>query len=634
VFLNVGLIAVELAVLALLALLLHAWSRRYGLAPLLVFLSGLVVILHTVSPIHVAVYLGTTRLIVSSLVLVPVILMTILVLYEVDGTIPARTAILSIVALSVLVLAFQFVLEIHVGLPGGRNLAELPPDSPLLSRPWFLTACSILAFLGSLLAIVVVYQAMANFLPGIPGWVSSGIALLVALGLDWVLFRLAAFGASSVSINLVEWLAEKGWGGILLWPMMGFYLARVAPGLEGYAGALGRKPLEVIFGSYKAQESNLRISNEERRRAERALEATEIRFRRSFEQAGVGMVHSDSAGNVLMANQAMCEMIGHSEKELISLGWTAITHPDDLPGNIKAVRDLQEGKQDQFEVEKRYLRADGGVVWAHVTVSMVRTETEGESYLIAVVEDITERMGTEAHLRQAQKMEAVGQLTGGIAHDFNNLLTVIMGALELGMDPSAEADEKRDVLKDALTATKRGASLTQRLLAFSRKQTLKPAPLDAVETIKEMRELLVRTLGENIKIRIESGDRVGYCMADQAQFENAVLNLCLNARDAMSNGGELLIRTDRVQVKPEYLPSPEVEPGEYVQVAVADKGTGIPPAHLDKIFEPFFTTKGTGKGSGLGLSMVYGFARQSGGFVTVQSQEGAGTSVQLHLPMA
>jgi signal transduction histidine kinase len=293
-----------------------------------------------------------------------------------------------------------------------------------------------------------------------------------------------------------------------------------------------------------------------------------------------------------------------------------------------------DGTKDRYETDKRYVRKDGREVWAHVTASLVRERRGDEHYFVVAVEDLTERMATEERLRQAQKMEAVGQLTGGVAHDFNNLLTVIMGGLELGMDHNATDEEKRKVLEEALGAAKRGASLTQRLLAFSRKQALRPSALDPMEVLTGMRDLLTRTLGETIRIRMASGSDVGNCLADRAQLENAVLNLCLNARDAMPTGGELLIRADRVRVSATHLPSQEVQPGQYVQIAVADQGTGIPVHQIGKIFDPFFTTKETGKGSGLGLSMVYGFARQSGGFVTVQSEEGRGTSIQLHLPVS
>ncbi|MGW8265059.1 MAG: PAS domain S-box protein [Longimicrobiales bacterium] len=632
--LNLTLVGFELFFLALLALTLHAWSRRYGLAPLLILLSGLVAILHVTSPIQVRIDLGWTYVVVSSVTLVPIILLSILVLYVVEGTAAARVAILATVSLSLLVLLFQMGLAGHMHLPGGANALGLPADSPVFDHSWPYTVASALAFAGSLVAIVVVHQTISNGPSWIPAWVAPGGALLAALAVDEFLFKAATFWTSP----LVDWtwggLMGKTVAGVLLWPPAAYYLIRVAPRLEGYAGTLDRRPFEVLFGSYKSQEVALRVTAERRRRAERALEASELRFRNTFEQAGVGLIHSELDGRLLMANRAVCDLLGYTEEELKKLRWQDITHPEDLPDNEMEVLDLLEGRKDRYETDKRYVRSDGEEVWAHVTASLVRERKDGDPYFVVAIEDLTERMATEERLRQAQKMEAVGQLTGGVAHDFNNLLTVIMGGLELGMDRSTTEEEKRKVLEEALRAAKRGASLTQRLLAFSRKQALRPTSLDTMEVLSGMRELLVRTLGETIRIRIESGSEVGSCMADRTQLENAVLNLCLNARDAMPRGGELLIRADRVRVSPTHLPTPEVQPGQYVQIAIADEGTGIPVHQLGKIFDPFFTTKGTGKGSGLGLSMVYGFARQSGGFVTVQSEEGRGTSIQLHLPVS
>jgi signal transduction histidine kinase len=253
-------------------------------------------------------------------------------------------------------------------------------------------------------------------------------------------------------------------------------------------------------------------------------------------------------------------------------------------------------------------------------------------YVIAAVEDLTERMATEERLRQAQKMEAVGQLTGGVAHDFNNLLTVIMGGVEMGMNEKIGPERRARVLNQALQAATRGASLTQRLLAFSRKQALRPKPLDPVQVLEEMQDLLTRTLGETVQVVFQTDGDTGRCLADQAQMEHAILNLSLNARDAMPEGGGLTIRTDRIVVNSNHPPADEAQPGAYVRVSVSDTGTGIPEVHLKKVFEPFFTTKDTGKGSGLGLSQVYGFARQSGGFVTLETEEGVGTSVRFHLP--
>ncbi|MDJ0908652.1 MAG: two-component regulator propeller domain-containing protein [Woeseiaceae bacterium] len=246
-----------------------------------------------------------------------------------------------------------------------------------------------------------------------------------------------------------------------------------------------------------------------------------------------------------------------------------------------------------------------------------------------------EREKLQVHLQQAQRLEAVGQLTGGIAHDFNNHLTVIIGSLELLADSEDSNDEFEDIAEPALAAAHRGAQLTQRLLAFARKQTLQPQAVDLRDLVSEMEDLLRRTLGETIVIERADESELWTCEVDSAQVENALLNLCLNARDAMPDGGQITIRTGNVvRTRAELSADGDQEPGDYVMLEVSDQGEGIPADVISKVFDPFFTTKAEGKGSGLGLSMVYGFVTQSGGHVHIDSSENLGTSVQLYFPRA
>jgi PAS domain S-box-containing protein len=367
-----------------------------------------------------------------------------------------------------------------------------------------------------------------------------------------------------------------------------------------------------------------------RRKAEQALTESEVRFKSTFEQSAVGMVHATLGGHVILANHALHRMLRTTEEDLAGTDIRTLIHEYDLPETLEGVRGLLDGVRDQYTADLRLLRRDGGFIWADATVSVVQDTDEHPSYLTIVVEDQTERRAADEKLRQAQKMEAVGQLTGGVAHDFNNLLTVVLGGLEITLEEGGSVESHRDALEQAVAAAQRGASLTQRLLSFSRRQTLAPEIVDVGGLLAGMHDLLVRTLGEAVDVRIDVAANVGSCRADQAQMESSILNLALNARDAMTDGGPLTLEARRVRV-------PAPDDGErkvYVRVTVRDEGGGIPPDIVERVFEPFFTTKDVGRGSGLGLSMVYGFAQQSGGFVSVESEWGKGTAVHVHLPAA
>jgi signal transduction histidine kinase len=248
--------------------------------------------------------------------------------------------------------------------------------------------------------------------------------------------------------------------------------------------------------------------------------------------------------------------------------------------------------------------------------------------------DVTVSQHQEERLRQSQKMEAVGQLTGGVAHDFNNLLAVVMGNAELLARWAVDASEKHRRAIDAIVrASQRGAELTQRLLAFSRKQMLDPEIIDLGTRLPDINAMLRRTLGETIDLKNVLAGNLWRCLVDPGQLENASLNLAINARDAMPRGGRLTIETSNTVLDRDYVAAhSDLEPGEYVMVAVSDSGVGMSADTVEHAFDPFFTTKEIGKGTGLGLSMVFGFAKQSGGHVTIYSEPDVGTTVKLYLP--
>jgi len=288
-----------------------------------------------------------------------------------------------------------------------------------------------------------------------------------------------------------------------------------------------------------------------------------------------------------------------------------IEHRMALHRNMDAPIELRRG--DHWYAVNEQILADGSVV--------VR------------LTDITQQMQSEERLLQSQRLETVGKLTGGVAHDFNNLLAIILGHLDVVVEDLPPDHPHRRMLKSAIGAAERGATLTQRLLAFSRRQTLAPKTIDANELIHSMEDLLRRSLGEQVQIEVVPSAGLWLCDVDPSQLENALLNLAINARDAMPGGGGLSIESQNVLLDDDYVANvPELEPGPHVMIAVTDTGEGMPEDVLQHIYEPFFTTKGVGKGSGLGLSMVYGFVKQSGGHITVHSEPGLGTTFKIYLP--
>ncbi len=290
--------------------------------------------------------------------------------------------------------------------------------------------------------------------------------------------------------------------------------------------------------------------------------------------------------------------------------WDEIPHPAPARQPVAYERTCPDGRS--FEVRRDSMR-DGGFV---LTVS-----------------DITERISAEARLRASQRMQAIGQLSGGIAHDFNNLLAVVLGNLELALSRLEAEHPVRARLDRAVWAAKRGAALTHQLLAFARRQSLVPKPTDLAALLEDMADLLRRTLGEQVELKVVISPDTWHAMADGAQVESAVLNLALNARDAMPHGGRLVIDVANAVID-ERNAAPDLPPCDYVTVAVSDTGVGMSPEVIARAFEPFFTTKGTGKGTGLGLAMVFGFAKQSGGHTQIESTPGKGTTVRIFLPRA
>ncbi len=394
-----------------------------------------------------------------------------------------------------------------------------------------------------------------------------------------------------------------------------------------------------------------------RREATRELRESEARFRNMADNAPVMMWMTDAAGALTYLNRGWCEFTGQTLEAALGYGaWDAL-HADDLVPSQKIFFDANAARE-AFRIEYRLRRADGVYRWA-LSAAAPRRGPDGEflGYIGSVI-DITERKeaeqilqqanellearvqaavadraSAEAQLRQAQKMEAIGRLTGGVAHDFNNVLQVIAGNLQLFIRDTSGNALAGQRLQTALAALDRGARLASQLLAFARRQPLAPKVVNLGRLLRGFDEMLRRALGEGIQMETIIAGGLWNTFVDVGQVENAILNLAINARDAMDGRGKLTIEAGNAYLDDAYATRhAEVVPGQYVMLALSDTGCGIPADLLERVFEPFFTTKPEGQGTGLGLSMVYGFVKQSGGHVKIYSEPGQGTVVRLYLP--
>lgn len=388
--------------------------------------------------------------------------------------------------------------------------------------------------------------------------------------------------------------------------------------------------------------------------AEHRIAESEARFRTVADSAPAMIWMSDDQFQIIFANRRYKTFFGVRSDSRLTAAWRRRIHPEDLARFEKGFASAHQ-VQDRFEavvrmnhpvMGERWLRTEGvprydasGVFQGYVGASIDVTEAKrAEDDLKRINELLEERVGealaekakAEADLMHAQRMEAVGRLTGGVAHDFNNLLTVVIGALDMILRAPDDAARRKKLGEAALAAARRGERLTHQLLAFSRRQALRPEVIDLNGLIREGEPLLRRAVGEAVEFKLKlkrGGVRVN---VDPAQFEAALLNLIVNARDAMGDKGRITVQTLDCQVRAGEIP--ELAAGDYVCITVSDNGAGIPPELIDRVFEPFFTTKSVGKGTGLGLSQVYGFARQSGGGIRIASTVGRGTEIRIYLP--
>ena len=382
----------------------------------------------------------------------------------------------------------------------------------------------------------------------------------------------------------------------------------------------------------------------ERHLAQQTLLESERRYRRLVEAVvDYAIFQLDTDGRIVTWNSGAQRIKGYVQSEIIGQHFSAFYTEEDRKAGVPQLALETASKVGKFEAEGWRVRKDGSKFWAAVVIDAIRDEAGKLIGFAKVTRDITERHETQRKLKAAQeqlavsqKMEAVGQLSGGIAHDFNNLLMIVIGNLETAqhqaMKPPINTRLTR-ALSNAMRGAQRAAALTGRLLAFSRRQALDPKPMDVNKFLSGASDFLQRSLGEKIQIETVGAAGLWNVEVDHNQLESALVNLAINARDAMPNGGKLTIEGANVFVDENYSQqNPELKPGQYVAICVSDTGAGMPADVLNRAFEPFFTTKELGQGTGLGLSQVYGFVKQSGGHIKIYSEVDQGTTVKIYLP--
>ncbi|HOP30988.1 MAG TPA: PAS domain S-box protein [Spirochaetota bacterium] len=378
----------------------------------------------------------------------------------------------------------------------------------------------------------------------------------------------------------------------------------------------------------------------EQKKSEEALRESEEKLKAVFNAANVGFSITDEQGKYVMYNNWWLNYLGYEADELKQKTNLDITHPDDIETSRNYFLKVIAGELSNYRIEKKFIKKDGSTVWGDLAVSPVKDREGRVQLMVGIVNDITDRKYSEeereklqAQLNQSQKMESVGRLAGGVAHDFNNMLGAIFGYTELSLRKIAPDHPVYTYLQDIKKAAERSANLTRQLLAFARKQTVAPKILDLNETVEGMLKMLRQIIGEDISLEwLPSANPVMIKM-DPAQVDQLLVNLCVNARDAITDTGKVTIETDKtVFTEADKIKDESILPGDYVVLVISDNGIGMDRETLDHLFEPFFTTKETGRGTGLGLATVYGIVKQNNGFINVYSEPGLGTTFRIYLP--
>lgn len=371
----------------------------------------------------------------------------------------------------------------------------------------------------------------------------------------------------------------------------------------------------------------------ERKLAEEAVKASEEKYRTLFENSGLSIIIYDRAGKILLINNVAAQFFDSTPQTLIGQRLHDLLPSTVADEYLRRIQTVMKTSQEDLSEDR--LQTAEGEVWFLTSTHPLRDEEGNVTSVQVIAHNTTERKQLAEQLRQAQKMEAIGQLTAGIAHDFNNLLTVINGFAELLEFELAQNPAQQESVRKILHAGQRGAELVRKLLAFSREQAIEPHLININHIVSEMNKVLQRTIGENIDLEIRLDSNLWYIRIDPTQIEQIIVNLVVNARDVMPHGGKIVIETANVTLDEDFVTTHvEAQPGDHVRLTVTDTGPGMSEAIKAHIFEPFYTTKEVGKGTGLGLSIVYGIVKQNQGHIGVFTEVGLGTTFKIYIPRA
>ncbi len=464
--------------------------------------------------------------------------------------------------------------------------------------------------------------------------IAMPVTAVVAQPLANLYVNIAVFIAAAAAVLALAWyLADRS----VIGPIgrIGMAAARLAEGETGArAGSSGgANEIAALGSTFDFMAATLEQRSGSLVDAMRRLQEAHDTLNAVINASPAAIICLDKNTKVVLWNPAAERLFGWPTVEVVGRPYPAIPVSERDHFTTHFNRTL--AGEAVVGVRGRRMARDGRLLDVSINSAPLQNEKGERTGVLYVINDLTQQVQTERQLQQAQKMEAIGQLTGGIAHDFNNLLGVAIGNLDLAEERVRDDGATSELIEAALAACLRGAELTRQLLAFSRRQSLRPEPIAPAAALQAMTQLLSRILGEQITLRLHAGEGLWRIIADPTQLETAVLNLAVNARDAMPKGGTLSIEIANAHLDSEYAGRQvEVAPGDYVEIAVSDTGTGMPPEVIARAFDPFFTTKDAGRGTGLGLSMVYGFIKQSGGHIKIYSEPGHGSTIKLWLPRA